>query len=293
MAVATYRDILKKDPQNEQAADGQVTATMRWVENFHVLTREGEEAADIAAPKLDVILPILDAGLTRAQDRRAADILAHIGWAHWLNWHIAEREFGPAAEQSFRQALEIDSSNVYANAMLGNWLLQTNGSMRDAFSHFATAVQGGMERPWVRTMQLGGLIYNGDPQARAELVRVVNDMRKNDESMDDGDKGRILSYNYNISPYRSEELSMSLSAVPPDEAWATYQWLDDVEMIEPRDVDMQQLRREYIHVSLLELSGQKQKALSQYKSLQAKLQKYPSYVLIHSVENAIARLAAN
>jgi tetratricopeptide (TPR) repeat protein len=170
MAVATYQDILKKDPQNQQAADGQVTATMRWVENFSVLTHEGEKATDLASPKLDAILPILDAGLARAEDGRAADILAHIGWVHWLNQHIAQREFGTAAEQSFRRALEIDPSNVYANAMLGNWLLQTNGSMRDAFRHFATAVQSGEERPWVRTMQLGGLIYNDAPEARVELV---------------------------------------------------------------------------------------------------------------------------
>ena len=167
MAVATYQDILKKDPQNQQAADGQVTATMRWVENFSVLTHEGENATDLASPKLDAIMPILDAGLARAEDGRAADILAHIGWVHWLNRHIAQREFGPAAEQSFRRALEIDPSNVYANAMLGNWLLQTNGSMPDAFRHFATAVQSGEERPWVRTMQLGGLIYNDAPQAQS------------------------------------------------------------------------------------------------------------------------------
>src|SRR5438552_18458780 len=87
--------------------------------------------------------------------------------------------------QSFRRALEIDPANVYANAMLGNWLLQNNGSLREAVSHFATAVQSGKERPWVRTMQLGWLVYNEAPQARAELVKVVNDMRKSNESLNE------------------------------------------------------------------------------------------------------------
>jgi hypothetical protein len=125
-AVATYQDILKKDSRNQQAADEQVTAAMRWAENFQVLIPEGKNPTDAAAPKLDAILPILDAGLARAKGQRAADILAHIGWVHWLNWHIAEREIGPAAEQSFLQALKIDPSNMYANAMFGNWLLQNN-----------------------------------------------------------------------------------------------------------------------------------------------------------------------
>ena len=34
-AVATYRDILQKDPGNRQAADEQVAATLLWVENFN------------------------------------------------------------------------------------------------------------------------------------------------------------------------------------------------------------------------------------------------------------------
>jgi hypothetical protein len=106
-AVATYQEILKKDSRNQQAADGQVIATMRWVENFGVLTHEGQNWTDVAAPKLDAILPILDAGLARAKGQRSADILAHIGWGHWLNWHIAEREIGPAAEQSFRRASNL------------------------------------------------------------------------------------------------------------------------------------------------------------------------------------------
>jgi hypothetical protein len=84
-AVATYQDILKKDSGNQLAADGQVTATMRWVENFSVLMPEGQNATDIAASKIDILLPILDSDLARAKGQRAADILAHIGWVHWLN----------------------------------------------------------------------------------------------------------------------------------------------------------------------------------------------------------------
>lgn len=290
-AVAVYQDILKKDAQNHQAADEQVTAAMRWVENFGVLTRQGQSATDVAAPKLDTILPILDAGLARAKGPRSSDILAHIGWVHWLNRHIAETEIGPAAEQSFRKALEINPANVYANAMLGNWLLQNNGSQPEAFSHFATAVQSGKERPWVRTMQLGGLIYNEAPQARAELVKVANDMRKNNESLSEDEKARILSFNYDLSPYHAADLAEALAAVPPSDSWATYQWLDDVQKTEASDINMQQIRRDYVEANILELSGKQLEALSKYEALQAKLRNSDS-TLVGQVDKAVKRMTS-
>ncbi|HKT50200.1 MAG TPA: tetratricopeptide repeat protein [Candidatus Angelobacter sp.] len=288
-AVATYQDILKKDPRNQKAADEQVTAAMRWAENFHVLADERVKATDIAAPKIDTILAVLDAGLPRAKGERAADILAHIGWVHWLNWHIAEREFGPAAEQSFRRALEMDPSNVYANAMLGNWLLQNNGNLQEAFSHFATAVQSGKERPWVRTMQLGGLISKENPRARVELVKVVNDMRKNNESLDEEDKHRILASTYRLSSYDTKKLTAALSAVSPDDSWATYQWLDD-QSPDPMDDNYKQLRHDYIYANILEIYGKKAEALAQYKVLQSKLKSSePNSTLIETVDAAIKR----
>lgn len=289
-AVATYQDILKKDPRNQKAADEQVTAAMRWAENFHVLTDEGVNPKDSAAPKIDTILPILDAGLPRAKGERAADILAHIGWVHWLNWHIATREFGPEAEQSFRRALEMDPSNVYANAMLGNWLLQNNGNLQEAFSHFDSAVQSGKERPWVRTMQLGGLIDKENPQARVELVKVVNAMRKNNESLDEDDKHRILGSSYPLHPYDTKDLMASLSAVSPEDSWATYQWLDD-QSPDPIDDNYKQLRHDYIFANILEISGKKSEALSHYKTLQAKLKtSQPNSTLIDTVDAAIKRM---
>jgi hypothetical protein len=263
---------------------------MRWAENFHVLAPERGKATDIAAPKIDTMRAILDAGLPRAKGERAADILAHIGWVHWLNWHIAERELGLAAEQSFRRALKMDPSNVYANAMLGNWLLQNNGNLQEAFAHFDTAVQTGKERPWVRTMQLGGLIYKDDQQARVELVKIVNDMRKNNESLDEEDKYRILGFSYPLHSYDTKDLTAALSAVSPDDSWATYQWLDD-QSPDPIDDNYKQLRHDYIYANILEISGKKSEALSQYKALQAKLKSSaPKATLINTIDAAIKRV---
>jgi hypothetical protein len=286
-AVATYQDILKKDSRNQQAADEQVTAAMRWAENFQVLIPEGKNPTDAAAPKLDAILPILDAGLARAKGQRAADILAHIGWVHWLNWHIAEREIGPAAEQSFLQALKIDPSNMYANAMFGNWLLQNNRGVGEAAGHFETAVKSGKERSLVRSMQLGGLIYNNAPQARAELVKVVNDMRKNSESISEGNISRIFPYIYTLSDHA--ELTEALSALSPDESWATYQWLKGLQKTSETEIEWRQLSSDYIHANILELSGERTDALSEYKVLLPKLKRL-NYTLAGPVEVAIKRL---
>ena len=42
-----------------------------------------------------ILIAILDAGLARTKGAAAADVQSHLGWAHWLNQHIAERVVEP------------------------------------------------------------------------------------------------------------------------------------------------------------------------------------------------------
>jgi hypothetical protein len=142
---------------------------------------------------------------------------------------------------------------------------------------------------------VGGLIYNEAPQARAELVRVVNELRKDKESLTDEESGRILSFAYPLSD--PAELRQALSAVPADESWATYKWLDDPQNDDQQntdtsDIEWQQLRRDYIHANILELSGRQAEALAQYKLLRSRL-KGSNSTLSGPVQDAIKRLAAN
>ena len=44
-----------------------------------------------------------------------------------LNQKMAKREYSKLALQNFRAALASDPSNVQANAMQGNWMLQNEG----------------------------------------------------------------------------------------------------------------------------------------------------------------------
>jgi tetratricopeptide (TPR) repeat protein len=285
-SIQSYADILKVDPLYRPALDQQLNTAMLWVEDFDVAARSDQNAAELAAPALDQIMAILDSGLTRSKGSQAADLQAHIGWAHWLNQHIAEREFGPVAEQDFRAALALDSSNVYANGMLGNWMLRNGGSFSEAIQHINLAVSTGKARPFVRKLQLGGLIYLDQKGARAELVKAANDMRKSGESMDELHRTRILSFCFNPIVTDHEELTESLSAVPPDEAWETYLWIDNM----PGDPQVQRTSHNFIQANLLELSGKRPEALEKYRMLQQEL-KNGSGTMKNSVDAAIARLS--
>jgi len=285
-SIESDGEVLKADPLDRPALDQQLNTAMLWVEDFHVAVPEDQSAANPAALALDQIFPILDAGLARSKGSLAADIQAHIGWAHWLNQHIAEREFGTTAEKNLRAALASDPSNVYANAMLGNWMLQNGGDFAEATQRLDVAVATGKARPFVRKLQLGGLLYIDQKGARAALLRAVNDMRKSGEPVDESLKRRILGFCFDAVIVDSSELAESLSALPPDETWKTYLWLDNV----PGDTKSQKVVSDFISANLLELAGKRKEALEKYRVLQQQLMSRPGS-LKNAVDAAIARVS--
>jgi lipopolysaccharide biosynthesis regulator YciM len=262
-SVQSYEVILKTDPLYAPALEGQLDAAMLWVENFQVLGKDDDRTSAAAGPLLDKIMPILDAGLARSKGSRAADVQAHLGWAHWLNWHIAEREFSHAAEQNLRAAVQLDKTNAYANAMLGNWMLQNRGAFPEAIGHLNTAVASGNVRPLVREMQIGGLLGYEVPAARTELVKAANDMRKNGEPLDDEERYRIRSFCYSTLSMEEDNLAEALSAVPEEDEWKTYLWLDD-----NHEDNTDPLARDFIYASLLDVSGKRAEALQKFRLLQ-------------------------
>jgi tetratricopeptide (TPR) repeat protein len=288
-SVNSYFDILKDNPLYQPALDGQLSSAMLWVENFHITLPEGQNPAEVAGPALDQILMILDAGLTRTKGSETADIRAHIGWAHWLNQHIAEREFGSDAEQNLRAALASDPSNVYANSMFGDWLLLNGGSVSEAAQDFNTAVATGKVRPFVRALQLGGFVDLDRAGARAQVIRAANEMRQAGEPLDETKKKRVLTFCFEPIVTDHEELVESLSAVPKDEAWKTYLWLDD-QPAEGRDAADQQAMRDFIDANLLEISGDRENALRKYRAVQQEMSPFADS-LKSAVGAAIKRLA--
>jgi tetratricopeptide (TPR) repeat protein len=272
--------------------DLQLNTAMRWLENFQVTVVEGRKLEDLAAALLDEITPVLDAGLARTTGppSRAADIQAHIGWGRWLNYKLAFRGETGAAERDLRQALVTDPSNVFAQAMLGNVMMQTGGQREEALRHFRIAGEQNRERPFVRSLQLGAMIYPHDGETRLELIRVANDMRRNGEPLNNRERSRILT-TYNPTVNSAEEIKEALSAVPPADAWATYNWLDEP-MTSPGDVEYQRLRHDFVQASLLEIEGKREAALAAFESLQGELKrrKYNGRIVSH-VDTAIKRLS--
>jgi tetratricopeptide (TPR) repeat protein len=289
----SYRELLKIDPTNRAAQDRQVDAAMSWLEDFHVIVPEGGSSEKLAAALLDEVTPVLDAGLARANGQvpRAGDILAHLGWAHWLNQKLAEREFGENAERDLRAALKLDPSNVFAHAMLGNWLMQTGGSTEEALTHFRAAVDRNQARPLVRRMQLGVLIYPRDPESRVALIRVADEMRRNGESLTDGERSRVLT-SYSPTVNSAAELRTTLSAVPPDDAWATYVWLVGGRTY-GGNADFQALQNDFIHANVLEQKHDSDGALAAFEKLRDDLKKrgFNGRIVTH-VDDAIRRLSA-
>jgi len=192
------------------------------------------------------------------------------------------------AEKAYNAALALDPSNVYANAMQGNWMLQNGGSLTEAVQHLDVAVSTGKARPFVRTLQLGGLIDLDEKGARTELMKAANDMRKSNEAIDDHYRKSILDTCFDPIITDHGELQECLSAVPPDEAWKTYLWLDN----KPGNGQSGSLVHDFVEANLLEITGKKQESLAKYRLLQQELNN-GSGTMKSSVDAAITRLSRN
>lgn len=267
-AFRTYGDVLRSGKADTAVMDLQAAAAMAWLRDFRVTIAEGQKAQDVAGPPLAEIIAVLEAALSRTGDHGplAGDVLAHLGWAHWLNQHIAYKEFGATAERLLRKSLTVDPGNVFAHAMLGNWLLQTHGDAAEAIQHFNAAEATKQQRPLLRQMQLGGMIYNHDPGIPAAVMRVMDHMRLNGESIPKSYRSRLMIY---FRPGNNEELQEMLSAVPPQNAWATFLWLDDPST--KRDDKYDAFRRDYIHARVLEVEGKTAEATALLTELDRKM----------------------
>lgn len=267
-AFRTYGEMLQGGSNDAAVMDLQADAAMVWLRQFRVVVGEGQKAEDVAGPQLASITGVLEAALARTggSSKRAADVLAHLGWAHWLNRRIAAREFGDAPQQAFRKALAIDPSNVYANAMMGSWLFQSNGDTREALRHFEAADRAGSEREFVRQMELGAMTYRDDRGVPAAVMRIVNQMRINKEPLDDRLRRRILS---NFAPGHEAETEEMLAAISPADAWATFDWLAPATPGDEKTFEG--FRRDYIHARVMALEGKSAEAAGLLRDLQGRM----------------------
>jgi tetratricopeptide (TPR) repeat protein len=286
-ALQTYAAILQSDPGYKPAQQAQLATTEEWLRNFHASAADDKDSKAVAAAYLDQIFPVLDTALTRVQGPATADILAHLGWAHWMNRYIAMREFDSTAEQDMRNALTLDPNNVYAHAMLGNWLLVNHGSLSEALQHFNAAEATDKERPFVRRYELGALDGDEEPGVRPAVMKIAHTMQQNKEPLNAERKLNTLSFCCNPSVNSHKDMAESFSALPPSDAMQTYIWLDEDAQGDPQ---VQLLKRQFVQAFIAELSGDRNAALQQLRNLRPKVQTANGTTLDEQVDEEIKRL---
>jgi TIR domain len=225
-------------------------------------------------------LPVLARGTSGAKGERLANLRAHMGWAQYLSGGMAGVH-GRDPLEHYRAALEADSANVYAHAMWGFELLRQRRrspeTLAEAKRHFASALESGREREYVRTVQVSALLQTytnawiEDVERQKEVLRVVNAMRIADEAKPKGwgpgaFKGKVWPIYY-FGFVTGNEQGPLLEALPPAEHLASFRWLfpeDDL----PSDRGEQWLW-DYIFVraQVEEYGGDRAGALASYRRL--------------------------
>jgi hypothetical protein len=258
----------------------QESLAMDWLENVR-LSSDQQRFSDVVGK----VTPVLDRAASTAQGVRKADLLAHLGWAEFLRSRDGVSAATP--DHYYQQALKIDPQNAYAHAMLGHWILWNGGRVSEAREQFSFALAAGPRRDCVRALQLSGYENVHTGEARMELIRVVNDMRKNGEPVDPHTRSALwIVYDGDLDP-QSAQRQQLLTALPPEEQLATFGWLFDT-----ADFDSSRIWiREFYRAILQEAAGQRAQALQTLLSVRAKLPYTAVDRIRDEVQKGIVRLS--
>jgi tetratricopeptide (TPR) repeat protein len=252
------------DPASSEVIAARERLAMEWLENAR-----GSELTGSLKEIADKVSPVLSRGAVAGKGERAADLLAHMGWADFLRLRQGVGGLDPT--QHYRRAIEIDPSNVFAHTMWGFEILRQGGSVADANRHFAIALESKRKREYVRHMQISALLWTHHPELESEAIRVANEMRSAGETMpagtpDASDTWRLWSIYYSRLIFGHDKAQF-LSALPPADHLATFRWLFPENQL-PREKYHSYL---YILAQLQELNGDRAKALASYRQLRLQL----------------------
>jgi hypothetical protein len=273
------------NPGNGQLLASQADCAMLLLDYIRI-TGEKARFSDV----VDTLTPVLHQTLDVSRGARAADILAHLGWATFLKWRDGERGLQP--EGYYRRALEQDADNPFANAMWGHWILWQRGSLAEAQAHFTRALSSGRERAFVRQLQLAALTLYSDAPLQFEAVRVANEMRGNQEPPPTNDQERRVWSEYWDIYYdhiaNGHEKEAFLAALPPADHLATFRWLFPESQV-PRD----KLQLWVLFLATFqERNGERAAARSNYESLRADLtSQHLSGTLLTQAEAGLRRVS--
>jgi hypothetical protein len=173
---------------------------------------------------VEKVSPALYQAIDTTRKTYAATVLAHIGWADYLLFRDGDQRV--RVDDQFREALRLDSTNVYAHAMLGFWILfpgHDGGSLRQANEQFYAALRAGKETGYVRDLMIAAYDNAQTAESEAQIIKVANDMRKKNEQLDLSTRKRIMSGAYFM--YRDEIMNEVGNLLSPAEHLETFLFL--------------------------------------------------------------------
>jgi hypothetical protein len=217
LAWQQFESLAVARPQSAPLAAAREDCGMLWLR--HARVTEGKETFGQLA---DRVQPVLASGLVTAHGRRAADLRAHVAWADFLRGRDGVR--APAQEPQYARAVQDDPTNVYANAMWAHRLLWPNDTRVDeAARHFATALQDGRDRAYVRELQFAAYLGRSSTEARALVV--ADEMSRGGEAIAPEMRDRLWRDRYAARLIDPGTRAATLAALPPAAGLETFQWL--------------------------------------------------------------------
>ena len=282
-ALGTLASARELAPTSSAVREAQEDVAMDLIRNVRVESGKGS-FGDAIMPALAVV----DASLPLATGARRADLLAHTGWATFLLWRDGDRRLNPS--DKYREALQADPANPYANAMLAHWVLfQDHDKVTEATQLFATAVKAGRALDAVRTLQWAAYTNSNTTEAEAERVRLADAMRRSSEQIN-GRQAQALwgPYYFATPPSRERERQVLLDALPPDDHISTLGWAFE----EYTEKDESRRRTIRYYVALLhEKAGRLDQAINDLLALEKELvASQTTGSLRQGVEAALKRL---
>lgn len=208
------------DPDSREA---QVELAMEWLRNVRIPPGQKERTFTEIVEKL---APALHLAIDTTRKEYAATVQAHIGYGIYLLFK--EGNWGVNVDNHFRIALQLDSTNVFANAMYGFWILYPghgDQSIDDANRYFDAALRSGKDRAYVRHLMFSAFRNAVGPAYEAQIIKMANDMRKNHEVIERDERANILSKAYFFNRETiMQEVGKVLSA---EEHLQTFLYLSD------------------------------------------------------------------
>jgi TIR domain len=265
-ALATLSRARALAPAADAVRRAQEDVAMEWIRNVRV---EGGKTsfADAIKPALTVV----DAALSSATGPRRADLQAHSGWAAFLMWRDGNRQLDPA--EFYRDALKTDPSNPYANAMLAHWTLFRGDDVGRAAMLFDTALRSGRATDAVRQLQWAAYGNSRTPETSAQLVKIADDMRRNNQRLTMGQAQTLWSpYYFALSASRAKDRELLLGALSPDDYIKTMAWAFDEYAAND---EWRRITMRYYTALLHERAGRIDDAVEHLKALDQELARAP------------------